>query len=242
MIPSLSVHPDREKSKPFASLAFFAVQVFIMKIRIIILLLCFAGAGYLILHTSTVKPVPIKTPLEKFPRQIGDWKVVEVIPSPDSVVQMLGVTDYINYEFVNPDGEHINFYVGYYHAVGVDGAYHSPKNCLPGGGWGIASEKKVTLPVKGGTATVTEMIIQNGPARQIVLYWYQNRGRIIASEYWEKIYLVLDALLRQRRDGAFVRIMAPCNEDSIQTIETELKRFAAMVLEELERFLPGAAL
>ncbi len=210
-----------------------------MKIRAFILLLCFAFAGYLIHHTTTVKPVPIKTPLEKFPRQIGDWKVVETIPSPDSVVQMLGVTDYINYEFVNPAGKHINFYVGYYHAVGVDGAYHSPKNCLPGGGWGIASEKKVTLTVSNGSATVTEMIIQNGPARQVVFYWYQNRGRIIASEYWEKIYLVFDALLKHRRDGAFVRIMAPCDKDSIQSTETELKSFSGMVLEELKEYLPG---
>ena len=213
-----------------------------MKSRIVILLLCFVSTGYLIHHTNTVKPVAIKIPLDKFPRQIGDWKVEEVIHSSASVVQMLGVTDYINYEFVNSVGKRVNFYVGYYHAVGVDGAYHSPKNCLPGGGWGIASEKKVTLPVKDGAATVTEMIIQNGPARQIVFYWYQNRGRIIASEYWEKIYLVLDALLRHRRDGAFVRIMAPCNKDSIQARETELKRFAAMVLEELKSFLPGADL
>ncbi len=213
-----------------------------MKIRIVILLLCFACAGYLIHSTGTVRPVPIKTSLEKFPRQIGDWKVADIIPSSESVVQMLGVTDYINYDFVNFAGKHINFYVGYYHAVGVDGAYHSPKNCLPGGGWGIASVKKVTLPVKDGAATVTEMIIQNGQARRIVLYWYQNRGRIIASEYWEKFYLVLDALLKHRRDGAFVRIIAPCNEDGIQTTETELKRFATVVLYELKRFLPGADL
>ncbi len=212
-----------------------------MKIRILILLLCFAFSGYVIHHTNTVKPVPIKKPLAEFPRQLGEWKVEKIIPSSASVVQMLGVTDYINYEFVNPAGRHINFYVGYYHAVGVDGAYHSPKNCLPGGGWGIASEKKITLPVSNnGTATVTEMIIQNGPEKQVVFYWYQNRGRIIASEYWEKIYLVLDALLKHRRDGAFVRIMAPCHKDSIQSTEREMQRFSAEVLEELRRFLPGA--
>ncbi len=42
-------------------------------------------------------------------------------------------------------------------------------------------------------STVSEMLIRSGPNYQVVLYWYQNKGRIIASEYWEKIYLVLDA-------------------------------------------------
>ncbi len=214
-----------------------------IKIRTFILLILFGCTWYIIHNGKTVKPVPIKRPLADFPRQIGTWNVINVIPSSDDVVCMLGVTDYIEYEYSNDKGKSLNFYVGYYHAVGVDGAYHSPKNCLPGGGWGIASEKRVTLPTaRYGNVTVTEMIIQNGPARQVVFYWFQNRGRIIASEYWEKIYLVLDALFKHRRDGAFVRVMMPCTTETVADTEKALKEFSAVAIDELTRFLPGQEL
>ncbi len=94
----------------------------------------------------------------------------------------------------------------------------------------------------GSTVKIAELIIQNGPARQVVFYWYQNRGRIIASEYWEKVYLVLDALLMHRRDGAFVRIMIPCGTDKIAVAEAELEKFAGRALETLKQFLPGRKL
>jgi EpsI family protein len=86
---------------------------------------------------------------------------------------------------------------------------------------------------------VSEMLIRNGNEYQVVVYWYQNRGRIIASEYWEKIYLVLDAILMKRRDGTFVRLMAPVQDGSIAQTEQHLQRFAGWAMAELEHFLPG---
>lgn len=214
-----------------------------MKIRTAILLLLFILAGFMIHHSGTVEPVHIKRRLAEFPRRIGEWRVDRAINSSEAVVKMLGVTDYVNYNYVDPQGRHVDLYVGYYHAVGVDGAYHSPKNCLPGGGWGIAAVKEVELNFNNNfTAEVTEMIIQNGAARQVVIYWYQNRGRIIASEYWEKVYLVLDALLMHRRDGAFVRIMAYSAEDDLSGTEAELKKFSCAVLNTLKNYLPGKTL
>jgi len=214
-----------------------------IKIRAFILLILFGFTWYIIHNGKTVKPVPIKRPLADFPRLIGIWKVIKIIPSSEDVVRMLGVTDYIEYEYSSDKGKILDFYVGYYHAVGVDGAYHSPKNCLPGGGWGTASEKRVILTTERyGKVSVTEMIIQNGLARQVVFYWFQNRGRIIASEYWEKIYLVLDSLLKHRRDGAFVRVMMPCTADTVGDAEKALKEFSAVSIDELTKFLPGQEL
>ena len=139
----------------------------------------------------------------------------------------------------------INLYVGYYTALGVDGGYHSPKNCLPGGGWGIDSVKEIRLPVgiEGqNQSTVTEMIIRQGDDYQIVLYWYQNRGRIISSEYWDKISLVLDALFKGRRDGSFVRIIVPVHGGDIKDAEYQERQFAEKVMTELQNYLPGAHL
>ena len=124
------------------------------------------------------------------------------------------------------DGGWVNFYVGYYRAVGVEGSYHSPKNCIPGGGWGINTVKEVQLDegIEGkDKAVVSEMLIRNGDEYQVVLYWFQNRGRIIASEYWEKIYLVLDALFKGRRDGSFVRIMSYAENGDIAAAQARVK-------------------
>lgn len=205
----------------------------------------FGLTWYLLQSTSTVAPVAIKTPLSSFPQIVGNYRMTNSFQSSADVIKMLGVNDYIQYNYASDTGDRINLYVGYYRAVGVDGVYHSPKNCLPGGGWGINTAK--TMPLSQGIegnsqSTVSEMVIRNGSEYQVVLYWYQNRGRIIASEYWEKIYLVLDALFMGRRDGSFVRIMAYAPDADIAGTEAKLKIFAENVIILLEKHLPGAQL
>ena len=213
--------------------------------RIFIVLLLFAATGYMLRTTSSVHPVPIKKQLTSFPEQIGDYRLTNSFQSSAGVVKLLGVDDYIDYNYVSQSGIPVNFYVGFYTSVGVGGSYHSPKNCLPGGGWGLDTVKTVKLRagIEGKKqSTVTEMLIRNGDHYQVVLYWYQNRGRIIASEYWEKIYLVMDALLKGRRDGSFVRIMVPVKGSDIEGAERQVQGFAEQAMVQLENFLPGARL
>jgi EpsI family protein len=213
--------------------------------RIFIVLLLFAATWYILHITSSVSPVPIKKHLSSFPEQIGDSRLTNSFQSSAGVVKLLGVDDYIDYNYASSSGIPVNFYVGFYSSVGVGGGYHSPKNCLPGGGWGLDTVKTVQLQagIEGKkTSTVTEMLIRNGDQYQVVLYWYQNRGRIIASEYWEKIYLIMDALLKSRRDGSFVRIMVPVKGSDIEGAESQVQKFAEQAMVQLENFLPGSRL
>jgi len=161
--------------------------------RDILVIILFGLTWYLLQMTSTVTPVPIKKTLASFPQKIGSYQLVNSSQSSFEVIEMLGVDDHIHFVYGDPSGNTVSLYVAYYDSVGVDGGYHSPKNCLPGGGWGIDTIKSVTLQagIEGSkTSTVSEMLIRNGSKYQVVLYWFQNRGRIIGSEYWEKIYLV----------------------------------------------------
>jgi EpsI family protein len=217
----------------------------ISKGRILIVLALFAVTWYLLQMTSEVTPVPIKKALAFFPHQVGNYHLSKSFQSSADVVEMLGVDDYLQYNYVDEASTRINLYVGYYKAVGVSGSYHSPKNCLPGGGWGIDSVKNVVLQagINGDKeATISQMVIRNGSEYQVVAYWYQNRGRIIASEYWEKIYLVLDAMLMQRRDGTFVRIMSTVPDKQIEATEAKLQKFAEQTMALLEGHLPGRQL
>jgi EpsI family protein len=213
--------------------------------RVAVVLLLFVATWFLLQKTSQVSAVPIKKPLGSFPAVIGPYALSDSLQSSADVIEMLGVDDYIQYNYHSEGRSPVSLYVGFYKSVGVGGGYHSPKNCLPGGGWGIDTVREVALDagIEGGsTAKVTEMLIRNGDRYQVVYYWYQNRGRIIASEYWEKIYLVLDAIFKRRRDGTFVRIIAPVAGGDIQATERDVRDFAETVMTQLENHLPGARL
>lgn len=217
----------------------------ISKGRVLIVLALCAVTWYILQTTSEVAAVPVKKPLSLFPNQVAGYHLSNSFQSSAEVLEMLGVDDYIQYNYINESKARINLYAGFYKAVGVSGSYHSPKNCLPGGGWGIDTVKKVELQSGIGgqdTSTVSEMLIRNGSDYQVVLYWYQNRGRIIASEYWEKIYLVLDALFMGRRDGTFVRIMTVAEDGDIQAAEERVIRFAEQAMPLLDEHLPGESL
>jgi len=196
--------------------------------------LTFAGLQF----SQTVKEVPIKQPLSGFPVEIGDWKFARKSFFSAPVIEMLGVADYISYDYAEGNGGWLNLYISYFTAVGVTGGYHSPQNCLPGGGWNIASVEDVALAMGG---QIKKVLVQKGGEQQVVLYWFQNRGRIIASEYWEKIYLVLDAVFKQRRDGSFIRIIGqlPKGGDKDKFTQ-EMVDFANKTVELAAQYIPGA--
>jgi len=213
--------------------------------RVLIVILMFALTWYLMQTTSSVARIDIKKSLSSFPHTIGEYHLSNAFQSSAEVIEMLGVDDYIQYNYINASGERINLYVGFYSAVGVDGSYHSPKNCIPGGGWGIdrIKEQPLNTGIEGKkTSTISEMLIRSGANYQVVYYWFQNRGRIIASEYWEKVYLVLDAVTKGRRDGTFVRVMSTVPGDSIELTQAKVKAFSEQVMPILENYLPGAQL
>ncbi len=85
-------------------------------------------------------------------------------------------------------------------------------NCLPGAGWEPVSKAARPLPTPtapGRDIVVNRYVVQKGLDRQLVLYWYHGRGRVVASEYWSKLFLINDAVRSNRTDGALVRVIAP---------------------------------
>ena len=108
-------------------------------------------------------------------------------------------------------------YVGFYQSQRTGSTYHSPKNCLPGAGWQFMESDFVTLTMPGNVQiTVNKVLIQKGSEKQVILYWYHDRGRVIASEYWAKGYLVWDAMTKNRSDGSLVRISVPVKNSTVE--------------------------
>ena len=202
--------------------------------RIIIVLFLFAVSHFTVKYFKEVKAVPIKQSLAQFPSTLGDWKVARKRVLAQRVKENLGVEEYIDYTFTNKLGDRLNLYVSYFSRLGVDGEYHSPQNCMPGGGWQIISLEKVPIEYRNGrTAEINKMIVNNGGQKQLVFYWFQSRGRIIASEYWDRFYTVLDAVVMRRRDGAFIRVLSPDNDYQ------KAKQFSQKVAQTLTGYLPG---
>ena len=108
-------------------------------------------------------------------------------------------------------------YVGFYQSQRTGATYHSPKNCLPGAGWQFMESDFITLTMPDQTSiTVNKVLIQKGLDKQVILYWYHDRGRVIASEYWAKGYLVWDAMTKNRSDGSLVRISVHVKDGTVQ--------------------------
>lgn len=189
-------------------------------------------------HSETIVS---NRPFSEFPQRIGQWQG-ETSRFDEKVYEILGVDDSILSSYRAGDGRQVQLYVGFYQSQREGDLIHSPKNCMPGAGWNIVEtslEEVETPGVGDGRLTAIKLILKNGPARQVVLYWFQSRGRIIASEYWQKIYLVIDSVTKRRTDGSFVRLISPVVEgDEAKTLEA-LKAFTRELVPVLKDFIPA---
>jgi EpsI family protein len=141
-------------------------------------------------------------------------------------------------DYRNTDGRVANFYVGYYASQRNGATYHSPLNCLPGSGWTLSQPASITITPEGRKPFVAnKYLVQNGDHKQLLIYWYQGRGRAVASEYWGKIYTVIDSVRMRRSDAAMVRVMLP-----VGTSEADATRagadLAARAASALPEFIP----
>ena len=163
--------------------------------------------------------------LKEFPGQLGSWKQIGNDEQFDAeTLAVLRASDYLLRNYRSDDGRTVNFYVGYYASQRDGATYHSPLNCLPGSGWVMSEPGRVTIAPKGRAAFVAnKYVIQNGDHKEVLVYWYQGRGRSVASEYWGKVYTVLDSVRMRRSDGAMVRITTTINDTKPEAVESALK-------------------
>jgi len=208
------------------------------------LLLCvtFLAASAFISRASRPEVVPVREPLSGMPVKIGMWEEGQASEIDSRVMAKLGVDDYINTVYYNPELFPASLYIGFYQSQREGDTIHSPLNCLPGSGWNPVRRGHVLIPANGNSGIeINRIIILKGMDKQVVLYWYQSHGRVIASEYWGKIYTVLDALRTNRTDAALVRVICPVpgtDADSEAAAEERAVDFAKALYPLLGRFLP----
>jgi len=193
----------------------------------------------MLLHTLTHGETAIaRAPLSELPYALGPWTGQEQ-PLLQPIVAALNVTDYANRVYVDTARVPIQLYVGYYSSQRTGDTIHSPKNCLPGSGWEPVQSGRVTIEVRGDRRiVVNEYLIQKDQNKQMVYYWYQSRGRVIASEYDAKFWMITDAISHNRTDGALVRVVTPVI-DGEPNARVRLTQFTQALFPQLDGILPN---
>jgi exosortase D (VPLPA-CTERM-specific) len=185
---------------------------------------------------------PARVSLVEFPLQFGDWRGRSG-PMDSVYLDQLKLDDYLLADYSNISGQDVNFYVAWYDSQRKGYAIHSPRSCLPGGGWQMRDFGPRLLPqlaINGQPLQVNRALIELGNQRQLVYYWFQQRGRIIDNEFVVKWYLFWDALSMHRTDGSLVRLMTPLPPGGGEAdADRRLTEFAAQVVPQLPRFIPN---
>ena len=176
--------------------------------------------------------------LKDFPQTIGGWqKAGNDQTLDDETLKVLRASDYLLRDF-RKSNQAANLYVGYYASQRTGATYHSPLNCLPGSGWTLSEPGKATITLPDGSSFVAnKYVIQNGDYKSMMIYWYQGRGRNVASEYWGKIYTVFDSVRLRRSDGAMVRVTVPIRDSEAAAEQTAME-FASTASAVLPEFVP----
>ena len=183
--------------------------------------------------------VPARQPLSAFPLQVAGWHGRDAFPFDADTERVLAADQYLNRAYVAPTSATtsvINLYIAYYGSQQQGDSIHSPQNCLPGSGWVPVEKSRILLDAGGQEVPINRYLIEKNGVRQLVLYWFQGRGRIVANEFANKAYLMADALRLGRTDGALVRIITPI--DARRPDADPLAReFARTLLSYLPRWL-----
>ena len=215
--------------------------------RVLVLaMLMLAGAVYLG-RASRAEELPPRTVLAELPLMIEEWRGRTDPPLEARVLEVLGVDDYLLRTYSRADALPLSLYIGYHDSQRQGDTIHSPLNCLPGAGWTPLEQSRVLIPVRTSLSSeettpieVNRVVIGKGLDRQLVVYWYQSHRRVVASEYWGKVYTVLDSVRYNRTDAAMVRVVSALPEGmSADQAQPNVTAFVQTLFPRLVGYLPS---
>lgn len=209
-------------------------------LRLTLVLILLVGTAAFLRSRSRAEDLPPRANLDEFPEQIGEWQGRQIYITED-IRKILGDGDFMQQVFRRPSEDPaIELFIAYFPSQRTGSTIHSPKNCLPGSGW--VPVESLHVPVTrpdSSVITVNRYVIQKSNTRRLVVYWYQAHDRVVASEYWAKVYMVGDAFRLNRTDGALVRVITSLNESEAPADgQRRIEAFLATLFPVLPRFIP----
>ena len=210
-----------------------------LSLRVVVAAFLLLGTLLVLQFRSTGEAVPIRKNFDTFPSTIATWQERQSNNLDLEIVNLLKVNDYVMRRYTDRDGRTLWLYIGYWATQRKGAQIHSPRNCLPGGGWEPIEASRLVVPLPGGHTPieVNRYLIQKDRDQQVVLYWYQSHGRAVAGELAAKVEMVRSAITRNRTDGALVRVSAPVTGGVAETTDS-LVRYVQALYPILGEYLP----
>ncbi len=193
---------------------------------------------------SRPERTPPVQPLSLFPPAVGSW----LQNGPDTqiekeILDILKPSDTLQRTYVSPSlNAAVSLFIAYFQTQRTGATPHSPKNCLPGTGWEPAEKPAVVsveVPGRQSPITINQYVVAKGDQEDIVLYWYQTHGRVIASEFGAKFWLISDAIRYRRSDTALVKVVIPVVNNDPERAKSTGVQFVQAAFPALERQLPS---
>jgi len=193
--------------------------------------------------------VPERTTFESFPMRFGDWECPARQAIDAEVLGQLGATDYLICDYGRPDGAMVGLYVGYHASqvyedgagFGGENSIHPPSHCLPGSGWDIIDSRTVALDfpgLPGKYHPVKRLLVARGESRQLVYYWYQTQGRVLAEDWQKILFTGFWRATRGRTDGSLVRFTIPIMNNDEQQAERAFRDLAPLIVANFVSYVP----
>jgi exosortase D (VPLPA-CTERM-specific) len=219
-----------------------ALGVLSKQFAVAALMVAAIGFAWQFLPTSTTAS-PKRESLALYPLELGDWRG-KTDSLDANISRILAADDYllVDYRSTTADAP-VNFFVAFYSSQIAGSGIHSPEVCIPGGGWEVSRwETRATsfsLP-SGEALRVNRAIVQKGLQRQLVYYWFEERGRPMTGEFAAKIATLWDSVIRGRTDGALVRLVTPIAQgEAVERADERLSKFLELSYPPMSRFIPS---
>lgn len=194
-----------------------------------------------ILYSSTrPENVPPGRPLALFPAEVGAWRLAQEGVVDEETRNVLKADDLLSREYGSPAGARASLFIAAFQSQRNGKTPHSPKNCLPGNGYTQLAEGEYPIDLgAAGTKSVNRFVVSRGESRSVVMYWYQSRDRVVASELAAKFWVMADSVRLNRTDSALVRVVVPIlNRDEDAAVRTAVE-FIKSFYPSLRQFLPA---
>lgn len=192
------------------------------------------------LHAHNRQEVlPARLPLQAFPIQIGSLSGTD-IPIEKDQLEVLGKGEFLHRVYEDQHEPFVDLFIAFYPSQRTGETPHSPQNCLPGSGWAPLEDTRISLQMPGHRPfPVNRYVIAKGDSKELVLYWFWAHDRGVASEYWNKFYLVSDSIKMNRSDGSLIRITSPVLPgESVAAAQQRITPFVDRVLPLLNDYIP----
>jgi EpsI family protein len=205
--------------------------------RVVVCVVMLMMALLFVQFRSRGEAVPPRQPLHTLQVPGGAWQARESSAFTDDIQNVLKASDYVMRRFSDASGRSLWLFIGYWETQRKGAQPHSPQNCLPGSGWEPLEVSRVAIPLGGTTLMVNRMVIQKDEKRELLFYWYRAQGASVASELDAKLHMMKNAVVRNRTDGAIIRVSSPIY-GSVAATSAHLTAFLQALQPVLSEYLP----